>query len=125
MTGELPPGPPGGVAEDAQSPTDGTLGGYLRIHNRPPVFLGSDGLPYSVSVEVEKTANLLEPFSVSGYLVFLRWAETGVGILGHVETPVLSHGTSRAQVEAELGALTLEDVQGLLEEAIRHRNQET
>ncbi len=123
MTGELPPGPPGGVAEDAQSPTDGTLGGYLRIHNRPPVFLGSDGLPYSVSPEVEETADLLEPFS--GYLVFPRWAETGVGILGHVETPVLFRGTSRGHVEAGLGALTLENVHDLLEEAIRHGNQET
>lgn len=123
MTEEAPPGPPGGFPEAAKHPADGTLGGYLSLHHRPPAFLGSDGSPYTVSVEVERTADLLAPFS--GYLVFPRWAETGVGILGHVETPLLFHGTSRAQVEASLGALTLEDVHDLLEEAIRHQNQET
>jgi hypothetical protein len=123
MREKLQPGPPSGTPEDAESPADGTLGGYLSLHHRPPAFLGSDGLPYTVSVEVEKTADLLAPFS--GYLVFPRWAETGVGILGHVETPVLLHGTSKAEVEADLGALTLEDVRDLLEEAIQLRNRGT
>ena len=123
MTEEHSPGPSGGFPGNPEAPTDGTLGGYLRLHHRPPAFLGSDGSPYTVSVEVERTADLRAPFS--GYLVFPRWAETGVGILGHVETPFLRHGTTREQVEESLGALTLEDVNDLLEEAIRHQNRET
>ena len=102
---------------------DGTLGGYLRHHNRPPGFEASDGYPYTVSVEVEKTPNLLEPFS--GFLVFPRWADTGVGIIGHLETAMLRHGKSREDVESALGALTLLEVNRLLEEAIRDHQKET
>ena len=97
-------------------PDDATLGGYLRVHNRPPAYDGPDGHPYTVSLEVEKTANLRAPYS--GYLVFPRWARTGVGIVGHVETPTLVEGTSAPEVERSLGALTLLEVQTLLEEAI-------
>ena len=66
---------------------DTTLGGYFHVHNRPPAYEGSDGHPYTVSLEVEKTGNLRTPYA--GYLVFPRWAETGVGIVGHVETRTL------------------------------------
>jgi proline dehydrogenase len=38
-------------------------------------------------LEVEKTPNLHAPFS--GFFVFPRWAESGVGIVGHLETPIL------------------------------------
>ena len=105
------------------SGVDSTLGGYLSHHHRPPAFQGSDGHPYTVSPEVEKTPNLLEPFS--GFLVFPRWANTGVGIVGHLETAVLRHGKSREEVESALGALTLLEVNQLLEEAIRHHLEET
>ena len=64
---------------------DVTLGGYMRVHNRPPAFDGPDGHPYTVSLETEKTGDLRAP--VAGFLVFPRWAENGVGIIGHVETP--------------------------------------
>jgi len=73
--------------EHGRTADDSTLGGYFRVHDRPPAFDGPDGHPYSVSIEVEKTANLRTPFA--GYLVFPRWAQTGVGIVGHVETPTL------------------------------------
>jgi len=99
---------------------DTTLGGYLSVHNRPPAFHGSDGHPYTVSVEIEKTPNLQAPFS--GYLVFPRWAETGVGIVGHVETPILLEETSREKAEASLGSMKLIDAQDLLEEAIRRQD---
>ena len=92
-------------------------------HNRPPGFKGSDGHPYTVSQEVEKTPNLATPFS--GYLVFPRWAETGVGIVGHLETPILLDKGSRKAAENALGALTLFEVQKLLEDAIRHEHDET
>ena len=107
----------------AEPLSDGTLGGYLTHHDRSPAFEGSDGNPYTVSTEVEKTPNLQTPFS--GYLVFPRWANPGTGIVGHLETPLLLHGKDREGVMAELEALTLGEVNELLQEAIRRRQLET
>lgn len=110
---ETPPDAPGkanGHADDA------TLGGYFEMHDRPPAFEGSDGHPYTVSLEVERSGDLRRPYG--GYLVFPRWAETGVGIVGHVETPTLNEGPSQEDVLAALGELTLFEVQDLLERAI-------
>jgi len=123
MADPTPSEPQEGPAKDTEQAGDETLGGYMRLHRRPPAFEGSDGCPYTVSVEVERTPNLLAPYS--GYLVFPRWADTGVGIVGHLETPVLLTGSSRKGVEDGLGTLTLEDVNALLDEAIRLRSQET
>lgn len=106
--------PKAGKGED-----DHTLGGYFAVHNRPPGFEAVDGQPYTVSIETERTGDLRTP--VAGYLVFPRWAATGLGIVGHVETPVLWRGTSRAAVAEEAGALTLHEVQRLLNEAIARR----
>jgi hypothetical protein len=100
---------------------DATLGGYIKLHERPPAFEGVDGQPYSVSIEVEKTPNLARPFV--GYLVFPRWAETGLGIVGHVETPILSEGTTRAEVVDHIGDLPLLRVKELLDEAIREKEE--
>ncbi|MGD8362140.1 MAG: hypothetical protein PVJ04_12000 [Gemmatimonadota bacterium] len=120
---DTPPSPePSGALPGSETGVDTTLGGYLAYHNRPPAFQGTDGHPYTVSMEVEQTPNLLAPFS--GYLVFPRWAETGVGIVGHLETPVLLEEASRGQAEASLGALTLMEVQALLEDAIQRQRQE-
>ncbi len=101
---------------DIHGTPDATLGGYFREHSRPPAFEGVDGEPYTVSIEVEKTGNLLAPFE--GYLVFPRWASTGLGVVGHVETPTLLTGTNRAEVEGGLGNLPLVQVKVLLDEAI-------
>ncbi|MDA0311069.1 MAG: hypothetical protein O2992_03000 [Gemmatimonadetes bacterium] len=103
------------VDETSDAP-DHTLGGYLSVHDRPPGYDASDGHPYTVSLEVEQTANLRAPYA--GYLVFPRWAQTGVGVVGHVETPTLVEGRSPEEVTEGLGALTLVRVQQLLEEAI-------
>jgi len=108
MASDTPP--PGTRANDS------TLGGYLEVHDRPPAYDGPDGHPYTVSLEVEKTSNLRAPFA--GYLVFPRWAMTGVGILGHVETPTLCECATSDQALRELGELTLLEVQGLLHEAL-------
>jgi hypothetical protein len=112
-----PAGPPG----DEAVPADGTLGGYLEVHTRPPAFDGSDGQPYSVSIEVERVASLTAPYA--GYLVFPRWAETGVGIVGHVETPVLWEARSPEEITAAAGALSLAEVKRLLDEAIRVKGE--
>jgi len=117
------PDPAENGPHDAVSLADGTLGGYLGHHNRPPAFQGTDGYPYTVSLEVEKTPNLQAPFS--GYLVFPRWAETGAGIVGHLETPILLEGGTLEDVMAGLGALTLLEVNDLLREAIMRQQQET
>ena len=101
---------------------DLTLGGYLEVHERPPAFTGSDGEPYSASVEVESVENLATPYVA--YLVFPRWAGAGLGIVGHVETPVLCEGRSRSEVQDEVEALRLSDVKRLLDEAIQRKTEE-
>ncbi len=123
MTDSPEQDPVDGPPPKTEASTDGTLGGYLTFHNRPPGLEGVDGHPYTVSLEVEKTPNPHEPFS--GYLVFPRWADTGIGIVGHLETPLLCHGRTREEVAAHLEALTLLEVHDLLTQAIRHREQET
>ena len=108
---------------DTTSLADGTLGGYLSHHSRPPAFEGMDGSAYTVSLEVEKTGDLRAPFS--GYLVFPRWADTGAGIVGHLESPTLTSGRSEEEEKEALAALTLHEVNRILAEAIVRRNQET
>jgi hypothetical protein len=106
--------------EAAAHPEDGTLGGYLKVHGRPPAFEGSDGYPYTVSVEVERTGNLLSPFQ--GYLVFPRWAQTGAGIIGHTESPTLVECRTEREVQERLGIFTLAEVRQLLEDALARRD---
>ena len=111
--------PVGDGPEDSDSPDapDGTLGGYLAVHERPPGFTGSDGQPYTASIEIESVENLAAPYV--GYLVFPRWAETGLGIVGHLQTPVLWEGKSRDEVEDRVRSLSLGDIKRLLDEAIQ------
>ena len=103
--------------EEAREAEDTTLAGYFRIHDRPPAFEGVDGHPYTVSIEVEKVPDLRTPFE--GYLVFPRWAQNGIGIVGHVETPTLWRGRSQDAVRHEAGQLSLQSVQAHLDTAIR------
>ena len=114
--------PAGDNPEDSDSSDarDLTLGGYLEVHERPPAFEGSDVQPYTVSVEVESVENLAAPYV--GYLVFPRWAETGLGIVGHVETPVLWEGRSRDEVRDRAHALHLTEVKRLLDEAVQRKS---
>lgn len=110
------------TSETGRPPDDSTLAGYFGVHDRPPAYDGPDGHPYTVSVEVEKTSNLRAPYL--GYLVFPRWAETGVGIVGHVETPTLVQAASSEEAQERLGALTLLEVQHLLHEAVDRRGSD-
>ena len=104
---------PGGPGEGED---DRTLGGYLEVHSRPPAFEACDGQPYTVSIETERSGDLRAP--VAAYLVFPRWAETGLGIVGHVESPLLWWGATRDAVVERAGAVTLHEVQRLLNEAV-------
>jgi hypothetical protein len=107
--------------ETESGPEDGTLGGYLRVHSRPPAFEGVDGQPYTVSIELERTSNLRSPWAA--YLVFPKWAETGLGVVGHVETPLLWEGRDEQEVLRAAGETPLERVKELLDEAIRKRGE--
>ena len=95
---------------------DLSLGGYFAMHSRPPGYEGTDGHPYTVSMEIQHTGNLRAPFS--GYLVFPRWAQSGVGIVGHVETETLVEARTTEEADEHLKALSLHHVQHLLEQAI-------
>jgi len=106
---------------DHEPSADVTLGGYFEVHDRPPAYEGVDGHPYTVSIEVERTPNLKAPYA--GYLVFPRWAQSGVGIVGHVETPTLCEAPTEDEARATLGALSLQEVQSQLEAAIARRER--
>jgi hypothetical protein len=101
---------------------DATLGGYFEAHDRPPAFEGKDGSPYTVSIEVDQVGDLLKPFV--GYLVFPRWADTGLGIVGHLETPVLLAGRGSDEIRGHLERLTLAEVKSLLDETIDRQREE-
>lgn len=105
--------------EELQEPAredDTTLGGYLHVHSRPPAFEGCDGQPYTVSIETERLPELKAP--VGAYLVFPRWAATGLGVVGHVETNLLWRGSTATEARAGAEALPLQAVQDLLNRAI-------
>lgn len=103
-------------SRDPQVGLDLTLGGYLEKHDRPPAFLGADDRPYTVAVDVEATDEAEAPFVA--FLIFVRWADTGAGIMGHIESGDVARGeTEEAAREAAL-ALTLFEVRAELDDAI-------
>lgn len=108
--------------DDIHGVPDATLGGYLDTHDRPPAFEGADGHPYTVSLEVEQTPDLRAPYV--GYLVFPRWAATGLGVIGHVQTPVLCRERGRPAAEERLRELSLDRVKSLLDEGIGRREEQ-
>lgn len=116
------------MSEDDTDPTppdelpDGTLGGYIRSHARPPGFEGRDGYPYTVAIEVEKTPELRAPYVT--YLVFPRWARTGLGLIGHLQSRVLARSKSEGAARRAAESLTLHEVKDILDEAIVRAEEE-
>jgi hypothetical protein len=108
---------------DVHGSPDASLGGYLREHQRPPAFEGLDGEPYTVSAEAERTPDLRTPWE--GYLVFPRWATTGLGIVGHVESPTLVRGRTREETVQALEELPLVEVKRQLDQALQARAEES
>lgn len=100
---------------------DATLGGYLRLHSRPPAFGGSDGKAYSVAMYVDDLPD--EEGRFGGALLFVCWGEEGERATGHLETDYLVYGTTREEVEARLGEMTLHEVKRKLEEQIARRRE--
>lgn len=92
------------------------------MHGRAPAFEGSDGQPYTVAIETEHTEGAPEPWA--GYLVFVRWAQTGSAIMGHLETEDLVTGGTEAEVRAALEALSLLRIKDILDAAIQRKQSE-
>lgn len=109
----LNPVPP----EDAD---EGTLGGYPRVHGRAVAFEGVDGRPYTAAVETEP----LGDDGWAGYLVFLRWADTGTAVMGHIETGDLVEAASEPEARAALERLPLDRVKQILDETILARQRD-
>jgi hypothetical protein len=112
-------GPRDGTAKDTAA--DLTLGGYLQLHDRPPAFAGSDGQPYTVDVEIEATNQAGRPFAA--FLVFVRWAATGAGIMEHVESADVAFGTTEAEARTAALELTLYEVKAELDAAIERKRK--
>ena len=55
---------------------------------------------------------------MAGYLSCPRWAKSGVGIVGHVDSPLLWRGQTARAVEEDAGGTPLGRVQEILNEAI-------
>lgn len=102
---------------------DRTLGGYIDVHDRPPAFEGSDGEPYTVAIEVELTGETDRPYVA--FLVFVRWAATGAGIMGHLESADVAAGASEEEALAGALQLTLHDVKAALDQAIERRREDS
>ena len=96
-----------------------TLGGYMAVHGRAAAFEGMDGEPYTAGVETDASDDPDGP--VSGYLVFIRWAQTGTAIMGHLETGDLVAAPTEDEARARLEALSLREVRALLDEAIARK----
>lgn len=102
--------------------TDETLGGYARVHGRAAAFQGCDGEPYTAAVEIDDSGDPRNPWAA--YLVFVRWAQTGTAVMGHLETAdLVAAGTEEAAREA-LEGLSLAEVRALLDETIRRKRSE-
>lgn len=111
-----------GPEVDTAAARDMTLGGYIELHNRPPAFGGADNQPYTVDIDVEPTGDDQRPFAA--FLVFLRWAETGAGIMEHTESGDVAFGDSVEAARAAALELTLYEVKAELDGAIERKRHE-
>ncbi len=103
----------------AEAARDVTLGGYIEVHDRVPAFEGSDGQPYTVDVDVEATGDPDRPYVA--FLVFIRWAATGAGIMDHTESGDIAIRESEADARRAALDLSLYEVKAELDAAIDRR----
>lgn len=108
-----------GNGGEAEVPRDMTLGGYIDLHNRVPAFEGSDGQPYTVDIAVEETGEGDRAFV--GFLMFVRWAATGAGIMDHTESGDLTAGATEEEARRAALELSLYEVKAELDAAIERR----
>lgn len=93
-----------------------TLGGYMQKHDRAAAFAGRDGQPYSVAIWVDQAPDQRGRYGAA--LLFVRWSPAGDRPVGHVETDYLAWGSSPAEAEERLKALSLYDVKEALDQAL-------
>ncbi len=98
---------------------DATLGGYERVHQRPPAFSGADGEAYTVATLVDDDPDPEGRFGAA--LLFVRWSTSGERAVGHLETEYLAFGSSPDQAVAPLLGLSLGDVKSHLDRCIAVR----
>lgn len=103
----------------AEPARDVTLGGYIELHDRVPAFEGRDGQPYTVDVDVEATGEPDRPYAA--FLVFIRWAATGAGIMDHAESGDIAAGESEEEAKRAALDLSLYEVKAELDAAIERR----
>jgi hypothetical protein len=113
---------PAGAEVDAAN-LDMTLGGYVAKHTRPPAFSGIDEQPYTVDVDVEPTGDAGARAYVA-FLVFVRWAETGAGIMEHTESGDVAFGTTVDEARQRALELTLYEVKAELDAAIERKRKD-
>ena len=101
-----------------RQPPDATLGGYMERHDRPAAFEGLDGAAYSVDVDVEPAE---DGAGFASFLLFIRWADTGAGIMDHRESDDVAVAATEDAARAAALALPLERVKQILDETIRRR----
>lgn len=107
------------TGEEAEAAKDLTLGGYIELHDRVPAFEGADGQPYTVDIDTEETGDPARPFAA--FLVFLRWAATGAGIMDHVESEDVASGATEQDARGAAEELTLFEIRAELDAAIARR----
>jgi hypothetical protein len=98
---------------------DGTYGGYVARHERPPAFTGSDGGAYSAAVLVDDEPDAAGRFG--GAFLFVRWSAGGDLPTGHVETDYVVFGVSPDEAKRRLGDMSLLQVKAELDRAIATR----
>ncbi len=110
------------VRDDPEAGLDVTLGGYIEKHDRPPAFTGSDEQPYTVAVDVERQGEDGADDAWAAFLLFIRWAATGAGIMSHIESEDVARAASEEDARAAALELSLFEVKAALDAAIaRHR----
>jgi hypothetical protein len=110
----------GGSSRQGPDP-DVTFMGYLETHERVPAFEGSDEQPYTVDIDAEETGDPDRPWAA--FLVFVRWAGTGAGIMGHVTSGDVAYGDTEDEARTAALGLTLYDLKSHLDRAIEHRRE--
>ena len=107
-----------GATREAEA-VEATLGAYMDRHDRVPAFEGIDGMPYTVDVDVESSDDPERPFAA--FFVFIRWAETGAGIMDHVESFDVAYGETEEKARMAAQDLSLYEVKAELDRAIERR----
>jgi hypothetical protein len=98
-----------------------TIGGYAAVHGRPAAFEGSDGFSYSVEIVSAPTGDPSSPWGA--YLLFVQWSRIGAtSPSGHLESEYLAESDTEDDARAIVGALTLNQVSGVLHALISGRN---